>query len=150
MIRYALACLECDCAFDAWFSSSAAFDEQSKGGLVSCPACDGASVAKQIMAPSISGTKRTGGSRTVQAEGGNEARAFVEAARKHVAETFDYVGDGFADEARAIHYGETDARPIYGETTAEESKALKEEGVEALPLPPALAPKKPRNKRKLN
>ncbi len=150
MIRYALACLECDFAFDAWFASSAAYDKQSEAGQVSCPECEGHSVAKQIMAPSVRGTKRSRGATLANAEHDTEAQAFLAAAREHVAETFDYVGDEFADEARAMHYGETDARPIYGETTAEESEALKEEGVEASPLPAELVPKKQRNKRKLN
>ncbi len=150
MIRYALICLDCDFGFDAWFASSAAYDEQSEAGQISCPECDGNSIAKQIMAPSVSGTKRTGGATVTNTQSDAEVAAFLDAARQHVAETFDYVGSDFADEARAIHYGETDARPIYGETTPEESNALKEEGVEALPLPAELIPKKRRNKQKLN
>lgn len=150
MIRYALTCAECDYEFEAWFSSSDAYDTQSKAGQVICPACDGCSVSKQIMAPAVSGTKRSKSS-TVTNDGQDmDAREFLEAARNHVAETFDYVGDDFADEARAMHYGEVDARPIYGETTPEESAALKEEGVEAMPLPPELTPRKKRNKRKMN
>lgn len=150
MIRYALICAECDYAFEAWFSSSGAYDAQSQAGQVSCPACEGCSVSKQIMAPAVSGTKRSKNATVIHDGQDMDARQFLEAARRHVAETFDYVGDDFADEARAMHYGEVDARPIYGETTPEESAKLKEEGVEALPLPPALTPGKKRSKRKMN
>jgi hypothetical protein len=71
---------------------------------------------------------------------------FAEKARQHVAENFDYVGGDFAEEARAMYYGETDDRPIWGETTPEEREALKEEGVPALPVQAPFAPKPPKRK----
>lgn len=149
MIRYALACTDCDHAFEAWFGSSSAYDEQAKKGLITCPSCNGSEVEKQIMAPAVSGTKK---SRQTMAQSPDKAgmEAMIEAARTYVDQNFDYVGDGFADEARAIHYGETEARPIWGETTPEESAALKEEGVEAAPLPPAITPVKRKPQDKLN
>jgi hypothetical protein len=135
MIRYALACDSCEHEFEAWFASSEAYDKQAGRRLVACPDCDGRSVSKQIMA-------------SVAAEPDVEAlaRDFARKARAHVAENFDYVGGDFADEARAMYYGETDDRPIWGETTAEEREALKEEGVPALPLPAPFAPKPPKRK----
>jgi hypothetical protein len=67
-----------------------------------------------------------------------------------VSRNFDYVGDGFAEEARAIYYGAQEGRPIWGETTAEEREALAEEGIAAVPLPAPFAPKPPKTaKRKL-
>ena len=78
------------------------------------------------------------------------AREFARNARDHVARNFDYVGDRFADEARSMYYGEADSRPIWGEATPEESKALTDEGVPAAPLPKAFAPQPPRQKRHLN
>ena len=63
-------------------------------------------------------------------------RQFMTGLRKYVQEHAEYVGPKFAEEARKIHYGETVDRHIYGETTAEEAKALVEEGVDVAPLPP--------------
>ncbi len=55
--------------------------------------------------------------------------------RREVEANCDYVGNRFAEEARKIHYGETEPRNIYGETTPEEASALKEEGVEFASIP---------------
>ncbi|MEO1642685.1 MAG: DUF1178 family protein, partial [Pseudomonadota bacterium] len=59
MIKYALICNDCDAEFDGWFASSDAFDDQKARGLLSCAACGGANVAKAIMAPAVSGTKKS-------------------------------------------------------------------------------------------
>ncbi len=142
MIRYALACGDCDHAFEAWFGSSDAFDRLAKRRQVACPECDGRDVAKQIMAPAVKTTK----GKVAAPDPEKAFAAFAAKAREHVAENFDYVGDGFAEEARAMYYGETDDRPIWGETTAEEREALKEEGVQAMPLPAPFAPKPPKRK----
>jgi len=142
MIRYALACGDCDHEFEAWFASSDAYDRQAKRKLVTCPECEGRNVSKQIMAPSVKTTKGKAAApepETLMAE-------FAAKARAHVAENFDYVGDGFAEEARAMYYGEQDDRPIWGETTPEEREALQDEGVPALPLPAPFAPKPPKRK----
>ena len=146
MIRYALICSECDHDFEAWFASSSAFDEQAGRGLVTCVACGGGKVAKQIMAPSV----RTSEGRTSEPDEAALAREFLAKARDHVAKNFDYVGDSFAEEARSMYYGETDSRPIWGETTAEESEALHEEGVPAAPLPRELTPPTPKTNKQLN
>lgn len=98
------------------------------------------------MAPSV----RTSETRRTSSDQAALAREFIEKARDHVANNFDYVGDSFADEARSMYYGETDSRPIWGETTAEESQALREEGVPAAPLPAALAPRPPKSDKQLN
>jgi len=131
MIRYALIC---DGAheFEAWFAGSDAFDEQVKAGLVECPVCGSTGVVKQIMAPAISAKTRAKGDMGVK---------FAEMAakvRNHIRDTHVYVGDKFADEARAMHAGEKDEAPIYGEATREEAEALRDDGVPAAPLPPAL------------
>ena len=146
MIRYALICSDCDHDFEAWFASSSAFDDQSSRGLVSCAMCGGENVVKQIMAPSV----RTSDGRKAAPDEAAMAREFLAKARDHVSRNFDYVGDSFADEARSMFYGETDNRPIWGETTNEEREALKEEGVPAAPLPPAFVPAKRTEKSKLN
>ena len=76
------------------------------------------------------------------------ARELARRAREHVAQNFDYVGDGFAEEARAMYYGEQDDRPIWGETTPEERESLAEEGIPALPLPAPFAPKPPKGSKR--
>ena len=147
MIRYALICADCDHEFEAWFASSDAFDKQVERGLVTCAACDSASVAKQIMAPAVSGTKKK---TLAEPDRDHAFKAFAKQAREHISDNFDYVGSDFASEARSMYYGETADRPIWGETTPEESEALKEEGVPAAPLPKAFAPAPPKPKDDLN
>lgn len=145
MIRYALICHDCEFEFEAWFASSDAYDAQIERQLVNCPDCNGVHIGKQIMAPAVSGTKKSSGPDPQKVFG-----KLAAAARQHVAENFDYVGDGFATKAKAMHYGETEHKPIWGETTSEEREALKEEGVPAEPLPPAFVPRKPNGDKKLN
>lgn len=145
MIKYALICADCETEFDAWFASSEAFDTQADGGLIECLLCGSAKVRKAVMAPALSGTKKSSPPDPQKVFGKLAARA-----RQHVSENFDYVGDGFATEARAMHYGETEHKPIWGETTADERAALRDEGVPAEPLPPAFVPPRPRDEDKLN
>lgn len=145
MIRYALECRDCDASFDAWFASSGAFDTQLERGLVTCPDCNGQQVRKQIMAPSVRPSEKSGASDPEKVFGKLAAHA-----RQHISENYDYVGDGFAEEARSMYYGERDHRPIWGETTSEEREALKEEGVPAAPLPPAFVPAKKTGKSEIN
>jgi len=143
MIRYALICGDCEHEFEAWFASSAAYDAQAEKRLVTCPECAGAHVSKQIMAPSVKSPKKA----AARDKAEQLAAEFAAKARDHVEKNFDYVGDDFADEARAMYYGETDDRPIWGATTPEESAALIEEGVPAAPLPQAFTPKRPKQAR---
>ena len=97
------------------------------------------------MAPSVRPSEKAGSSDPEKVFGKLAAKA-----RQHISENYDYVGDGFAEEARSMFYGERDHRPIWGETTAEEREALKEEGVPAEPLPPAFVPPKQKEKGQLN
>ena len=128
MIAYALRCHKGH-EFDGWFRDSTAFDQQSRGGHLSCPSCNSIRVEKAVMAPSVSGTKK-------RADAAAQMRQFATGLRKYVQENADYVGPDFAKEARKIHYGETDERHIYGEATSQEARELIEEGVDVAPLPP--------------
>jgi hypothetical protein len=123
MIKYALAC-EHGHLFEGWFASSDDYDDQSARSLVDCPVCGSKSVKKQIMAPAVAGTKR----RAMMKEA-------VGKMRRHVEENFDYVGDAFAKEARAIHDGTSEDRGIYGEASPKQVKALIEDGIKVAPLP---------------
>lgn len=145
MIRYALLCHDCESEFEAWFASSETYDKQVAAGQVICVQCHGQNVDKQVMAPSVSGTKSQS-----QPDPQKVFGKLAAAAREHISENYDYVGDGFAGEAKAMFYGDTEHRPIWGETTREERAELEDEGVPATPLHPAFAPKKPHGDKKLN
>jgi hypothetical protein len=143
MIRYALACDQ-DHEFEGWFARSADFDAQAAGGLVECPVCGSKSVRKQIMAPAVAGAKKRGEPASGPAAPEGRRQMMMEAmahVRRHVEENFDYVGDTFAREARAIHEGKSEDRGIYGEATPAEVKGLVEDGVPVAPLPPEPAKK---------
>jgi hypothetical protein len=135
VIRYAL---QCDAAhgFEAWFGSSSDYDDQSARGLVECPYCGSHGVTKQIMAPAVAGTKRETPSPEAAAKMRSMMTDMAHKVRTHVEQNFDYVGDTFAREARAIHEGTTEKREIYGEATPAEVRALRADGVAVAPLPP--------------
>ncbi len=142
MIRYSLACVG-EHEFEAWFSNSEAYDKQRKKRLVECPVCGSTDVRKQIMAPSVRSSDKAVPADVAAAKMAGEIR-------KHIADTHDYVGDKFADEARAMYYGETVHRPVWGEVTPETAQELVEEGVPAMPLPKPFAPDPPKRKNRAN
>jgi hypothetical protein len=135
VIRYALTC-DRDHDFDAWFGSGAAYDEQARKREVVCPCCGSTEVRKAPMAPAI----RTGSSEQPpplrESETRKKTYAFLKDLRAHLEANADDVGPAFPEEARKMHYGEAKVRSIYGEASLEEAKALREEGIPALPLPP--------------
>ena len=139
MIRYALQC-EHEHGFEAWFGTSADYDEQAAKGLVECPVCGSHAVRKQIMAPAVAGVRKAAPEpdlarmQTMMMQAAREVRS-------HVEQNFDYVGDAFAREARDIHEGRSEKREIYGEATPAEVRALEADGVPCAPLPPALSPR---------
>jgi hypothetical protein len=139
MIRYDLKCKNRH-VFDGWFSSSAAYDQQRESGSISCPICSTNEIDKQLMAPRI-GRKSNRNTETrnpMVAASDPRVRKLVQKMRElkeYVEKTADYVGDRFAEEARRIHYKEVEERGIYGEATAEDARALVEEGIEVHPLP---------------
>ena len=140
MIKYNLICRH-DHDFEGWFSSSSDYEIQRKKRLVQCPYCGSAKVEKAIMAPNVSTSRK----KDAIASKHKEAMAIMNKAaqtiRTEIEEKCDYVGDKFADEARAIHYGEKEERAIYGKATAREAKDLHDEGVGIAPLPDVLTPK---------
>jgi hypothetical protein len=136
MIRYALKC-DHDHGFEAWFGSSSDYDDQAARGLVECPFCGSRSVEKAIMAPSVSGTKKSTPAPDVAAKVQTMMMEAAREVRAHVEANFDYVGDSFAREARDIHEGKSEKREIYGEATPAEVKKLKDDGVPVSALPDA-------------
>lgn len=140
MIKYALAC-DHDHAFEGWFGSSSDYDDQAARGLVDCPVCGSKGVRKQIMSPAVAGTKAQKAAPEPDAAMREMMMTAMGEVRRKVEETFDYVGDRFAKEARDIHDGKSEERGIYGEASPKEVKALVEDGIKIAPLPPA-PPKK--------
>jgi hypothetical protein len=152
MIRYKLQCKKGH-EFEAWFASSDVFDRQKKKGQLACPSCGSKSVSKALMAPNVAPRSRRKaapekqqqqqpqqptGSPKPETQRVAAHSEFVSALRKLRAEIeakSEYVGGRFPEEARKIHYEEVPARGIHGEATAEEAKALREEGIEFYPLP---------------
>ena len=133
MIRYALSC-DHGHEFDAWFASGDTYDEQARGREIICPCCGSATVTKAPMAPAV---------RTKQAEPPpldsterTKTYAFLKGLRAHLEANAEHAGPAFPEEARKMHYGEAEARSIYGEASLEEAKALHEEGIPVVPLPP--------------
>ena len=135
MILYALLCAH-DHEFEGWFPSSDGFDDQAGRGLVECPFCGSKDVRKAIMAPAVTGTKKSKSAPDPAPQMQTMVMEAMARVREHVEENFDYVGDAFAREARDIHEGVSEHRDIYGEATPAEVKALKEDGVPVSPLPP--------------
>ncbi len=134
MIRFSLVC-EREHEFEAWFRSNDDFDVQNKRGLVDCPSCGSHKVQKALMAPAVSTSKKQ--EKVALAVGAEQRKmmAQLKALSEKVRENSEYVGEKFAEEARKIHFGETDARGIYGEATLDEAKGLAEDGIEFMPLP---------------
>lgn len=128
MIRYALVCGDCDHRFEAWFSNGDAYDRQASAGLVDCPACTGNRVTKAIMAPAIGG-------KAAEMDKAAAAFALLKAMAAKVKANAEGVGTRFPEEARRIHYGESEERPIWGRATPEEAEALRDEGIEIAALP---------------
>jgi len=138
MIVFDLKCSN-DHEFETWFPSSDAFDKQRKAKKVVCPICGDAKVDKALMAPSVSGTKKKGEkavhlSSKAEEQVGKYMTALKEI-REEVEKNSDYVGDKFPEEARKIHYGETEERGIHGEASDEEAAELVEEGIDVQKVP---------------
>jgi hypothetical protein len=164
MIRYALNCDQGH-SFESWFANSAAYDKQAKRGLVACPVCGSVKVEKAIMAPRLAaslGHSATADPRptpsatnptppppqstatppippktpvAMMSAAEREVRHKLKELRDHITKNAHYVGPRFPEEARKIHYGETEHRSIYGEASPEEAKQMHEEGIEFHPLP---------------
>ena len=162
MIVFDLVCGDAGHVFEAWFGSSEDYESQRARGLLACPMCGSASVDKAVMAPRVAakGNQRREirvpanplpaqpADAPVAMASGEVSAAAMKAmlhalanAQKQALQGSDYVGKRFAEEARAIHEGESEDRRIHGQATLEEAKALIEDGIPVAPLPlPVRAP----------
>ena len=154
MIHYNLRCAKGH-AFESWFQSSSAYEVQEKRKLINCPVCGSTRVERAIMAPQIVRKKGRGAAASealpVPAPAAEvippssptpllmaqeaELRTKLKELRDHIVKNADNVGERFPNEARKMHYGDIEHRPIYGEASPDEAKALIDEGVEVMPLP---------------
>ena len=147
MIHYSLRCARGH-AFESWFQSSSAYEDQEKRKLINCPVCGSSKVERAIMAPQIASRKGRESKAPVPAAAADpspstqlvmtqerELRAKLKELRDHIVKNADNVGEKFPNEARKMHYGEIEHRPIYGEASPEEARSLIDEGVEVAPLP---------------
>ena len=134
MISFSIVC-ENDHDFEAWFRNGDDFDAQRRRKLIACPACGSSKVEKALMAPAVSTGRRKEKMALAIGTEQRKAMAKLKELTEKLKQGADYVGDKFADEARKIHFGETEARGIYGEATVDEARSLHEDGVEFLPLP---------------
>ncbi len=149
MIVYDLACIEGH-RFEGWFGSSGDYEDQRARGLLICPTCGAAEVAKAPMAPAVhaKGNQRQEVLAPATRPMANtplppEVQQALAALAKVQAEALKHstwVGDKFAEETRKMHYGERDEAPIHGQASLAEAKALIEEGVPVAPLPFPVAP----------
>jgi len=128
MIVFDLQCGQ-DCgAFEAWFRSSEDFDSQLKAGLVQCPLCRSTDVSKAPMAP------------RVPRKGSDNPVARLAAVQAEMLKDSRWVGDSFADTARAMHSGEAERELVHGNATPEQAKSLVDDGIPVAPLPLPVVP----------
>ena len=140
MIRFSLRC-DNKHSFDSWFKSNDAYESLNKAGMLSCPICGSPGVKKSMMTPRVSAASDSE-PEIAQSERKPDLsgpatpaeQAFAEL-KQFIVKNSEYVGTGFAREARAIHEGDSPKRSIYGEAKPEDARALVKEGIPVAPLP---------------
>jgi len=166
VIVFDLKCADFGHVFEGWFGSSEEFERQKAGGLLLCPMCGAHKVDKAVMAPAVgaksnqrsdivpavaAGEEAPSTGRTLAMRAGMDNEKAVKLmqalaqAQAEALSTSEWVGGRFAEEARAMHYGEEDHRPIHGEVDMQEARTLIEEGVDVAPLLFPVVPPKAQN-----
>ena len=135
MIKYSLICDQ-EHNFEAWFSDYDTCRKTIKKIFGRMSSMWVKKISKSIMAPNIPSKSNQKAPKSDV----KKVEMVMNKIKKHVKENYEYVGDKFPDEARAMHYEEKEQKDIYGETTVEEAKDLIEEGINVQPLP-SLNPK---------
>ncbi len=129
MIKYTLNCNNGH-QFDSWFSDSASFERLREKGHLECAICSSKKVSKSLMAPVVKPKKKE---TLLSKQSALEKE--IKALKQKIMATATDVGENFSAEARAMHYGEKEEKPIVGKTTVDEAKELAEEGIPFTPLP---------------
>jgi hypothetical protein len=128
MIVFDLQCLDGGETFEAWFGSNAEYEAQRSGGLVQCPVCQSSNVVKAPMAP------------RVPRKGGGNPLARLAAIQSELLKNSRWIGDQFAETARAMHSGEIEHEQVHGSASLEQAKSLVEDGIPVAPLPLPVIP----------
>ena len=135
MIKYKLACKDCETTFDSWFASSKEFEKLKKKHLLVCHICNSKAVDKSLMAPSLRNNKKDI-KNDLQLDKYENVKKTIKSYQKFIKNNFQYVGDNFAHEARSIHYdNKKKSKGIYGSASNQDLKELKEEGIETEVIP---------------
>jgi len=135
MIKYKLICKECKNLFDSWFSSSKEYDRLKKKKFLNCLICDSLNVEKTLMSPNVLRVKNNS-KITAKDEKYKKIKKKITEYQKFIKKNFEYVGENFAYEARSIHYkNKKKPKNIYGSSSKEELKELREEGIEVEVIP---------------
>ena len=132
MIRYNLKC-KCGSTFESWFSNSDSFEKLKKNRHLECAICQSKEVEKSLMAPRITSDSVEKKETLISAQSALEKE--IKALKHKIKTTATDVGENFPIEARAMHYGEKEEKPIIGKTTLKEAKDLAEEGIPFVPVP---------------
>jgi hypothetical protein len=128
VIVFDLQCRDGGETFEAWFRSSADYDEQRAAGFVQCPVCRSANIEKAPMAP------------RVPRKGSSNPLARLAALQAEMLKGSRWVGDEFTDTARAMHGGEIAPEQVHGNATLEQAKSLADDGIPVAPLPLSVTP----------
>ena len=132
MIKYNLNCNNGH-QFESWFSDSASFEKLKKNRLLECNVCHSKEVEKSLMAPRITPDSVEKRETLLSAKTALEKE--IKALKHKIKTTATDVGENFPIEARAMHYGEKEEKPIIGKTTLDEARDLAEEGIPFVPVP---------------
>lgn len=132
--------------FEAWFGSTADYESQRERSLIACPMCGDIAIDKAVMAPNVAAKgNRRGDTQSPAKSDPKQLMAALAEAQAKMLEGSQWVGMAFAEKARAMHLGDEAHAPIHGQASAEEAKALIEEGVAVAPLPLPVVPPEQRN-----
>ena len=135
MIKYKLACKNCETTFDSWFASSKEFEKLKKKSLLICHICSSTKVDKTLMAPSLRNNKKDK-KNDLEVNRYENVKKTIKNYQKFIKENFKFVGENFAYEARSIHYNpKKKSKGIYGNASKKDLIELKEEGIDAHMIP---------------
>ena len=135
MIKFKLVCKDCETTFDSWFASSKEYERLKKKKILNCHICNSSSVEKTLMSPSVFISKSSSKTDN-QIQKYKKTKKIILKYQEFIKKNFDYVGENFAFEARSAHYeNKKFSKGIYGTSTKEELKELKEEGIETELIP---------------
>ena len=136
MIKYNLLCKKCKLTFDSWFASSKEYDKLKRKNLINCHSCGSLKVEKSLMAPKLISKNFNNKNDKKNLIKYQKIKKTIREYQKFIENNFDYVGENFAYEARSLHYNNKKKnKGIYGTTSKQDLKELKEEGIDAQMVP---------------